>query len=71
MFSFLLLFNPENLPRSISSMKFKWRNMGTLIGGEGKNSGVDGPSLSQARATSGKNMTSVLVTPKAVTWKGS
>lgn len=45
--------------------------MGTLIGGEGKNSGVDGPSLSQARATSGKNMTSVLVTPKAVTWKGS
>lgn len=46
----LLLFHPENLPRSRSSVKFQWRNMGTLIGGEGKNSGVDGPSLSEGQS---------------------
>lgn len=43
--------------------------MGILIGGKGKLEWMD-HLFHKARATS-KNVSSVLVTPKAVSWKGS
>lgn len=64
-FHFSVLFIPEHLPRYRSFMKFKWRNDRHF-----DRRGWKQFFSYQARSTSGRNVTSVLATPTAVSWNG-